>query len=268
MDRDRQTLAAVSPRRYFCTQCHVPQLEVEPIVGNTVRGHRHGDPDPGRPLMLAGDVALRQAHLGDIRPPERLFQPRLPDPRRLRRRHRLLGRLQHRARADQHRDLLHLLPRDARQRLPGAEADHPLHQPLRRARHLPRLPRAARLDRTRSPARCRPPRRSGARSSAPSTRREKFARPPARARRARMGPPQGQRQPRMPQLPRLRVHGLHPPEPRAAETHGTLPGFTGERTCIDCHKGIAHRLPDMAPTASAVDPSVFAQVERYLAAPR
>jgi cytochrome c-type protein NapC len=21
--------------------------------------------------------------------------------------------------------------------------------------------------------------------------------------------------------------------------------FTGERTCIDCHKGIAHRLPDM-----------------------
>ena len=22
--------------------------------------------------------------------------------------------------------------------------------------------------------------------------------------------------------------------------------FSGERTCIDCHKGIAHRLPDMA----------------------
>jgi cytochrome c-type protein NapC len=21
--------------------------------------------------------------------------------------------------------------------------------------------------------------------------------------------------------------------------------FTGEKTCIDCHKGIAHRLPDM-----------------------
>ena len=32
MDRDLQTLAAVSPRRYFCTQCHVPQLEVEPAI--------------------------------------------------------------------------------------------------------------------------------------------------------------------------------------------------------------------------------------------
>lgn len=35
MDRDNQFLAAVSPRRYFCTQCHVPQKEVEPLVGNS-----------------------------------------------------------------------------------------------------------------------------------------------------------------------------------------------------------------------------------------
>ncbi|UCP11453.1 nitrate reductase cytochrome c-type subunit [Pseudomonas sp. MM213] len=35
MDRDGQALAAVSPRRYFCTQCHVPQKEVLPLVGNT-----------------------------------------------------------------------------------------------------------------------------------------------------------------------------------------------------------------------------------------
>ena len=34
MDRDGQFLAAVSPRRYFCNQCHVPQLEVEPMIGN------------------------------------------------------------------------------------------------------------------------------------------------------------------------------------------------------------------------------------------
>jgi nitrate reductase (cytochrome), electron transfer subunit len=34
MDRDGQFLAAVSPRRYFCNQCHVPQHEVEPPVGN------------------------------------------------------------------------------------------------------------------------------------------------------------------------------------------------------------------------------------------
>ena len=32
--------------------------------------------------------------------------------------------------------------------------------------------------------------------------------------------------------------------PRAAKMHETYL-FTGERTCIDCHKGIAHSLPDM-----------------------
>jgi cytochrome c-type protein NapC len=31
---------------------------------------------------------------------------------------------------------------------------------------------------------------------------------------------------------------------RAAEIHGRFL-VTGERTCIDCHKGIAHELPDM-----------------------
>jgi len=34
MDRDGQVLAAVTPRRYFCTQCHVPQHDVRPLVGN------------------------------------------------------------------------------------------------------------------------------------------------------------------------------------------------------------------------------------------
>jgi cytochrome c-type protein NapC len=33
--------------------------------------------------------------------------------------------------------------------------------------------------------------------------------------------------------------------PRAAEAHERFL-FTGQQTCIDCHKGIAHRLPDMA----------------------
>lgn len=33
-DRDRQVLANVSPRRYFCTQCHVPQANVKPLVRN------------------------------------------------------------------------------------------------------------------------------------------------------------------------------------------------------------------------------------------
>ena len=34
MDRDGQFLAAVSPRRYFCLQCHVPQHETRPLVEN------------------------------------------------------------------------------------------------------------------------------------------------------------------------------------------------------------------------------------------
>ncbi len=33
-DRDGQVLASISPRRYFCTECHVPQHEVNPPVGN------------------------------------------------------------------------------------------------------------------------------------------------------------------------------------------------------------------------------------------
>jgi cytochrome c-type protein NapB len=34
MDREGQTLATVSPRRYFCTQCHVVQHDVKPLVVN------------------------------------------------------------------------------------------------------------------------------------------------------------------------------------------------------------------------------------------
>ena len=34
IDREGQFLAAVSPRRYFCNQCHVVQLEVRPPVEN------------------------------------------------------------------------------------------------------------------------------------------------------------------------------------------------------------------------------------------
>jgi cytochrome c-type protein NapB len=34
MDREGNILAGVSPRRYFCTQCHVPQTTTEPLVDN------------------------------------------------------------------------------------------------------------------------------------------------------------------------------------------------------------------------------------------
>ena len=36
-DRDGQALAAVSPRRYFCLQCHVPQADVKPARTNTYK---------------------------------------------------------------------------------------------------------------------------------------------------------------------------------------------------------------------------------------
>jgi cytochrome c-type protein NapB len=34
MDRDGQFLASISPRRFFCTECHVPQNVVTPPVSN------------------------------------------------------------------------------------------------------------------------------------------------------------------------------------------------------------------------------------------
>ncbi|EAS44494.1 nitrate reductase cytochrome c-type subunit; periplasmic nitrate reductase electron transfer subunit [Photobacterium profundum] len=32
--REGQVLSDVSPRRYFCQQCHVPQADAKPLVGN------------------------------------------------------------------------------------------------------------------------------------------------------------------------------------------------------------------------------------------
>jgi cytochrome c-type protein NapB len=34
MDRDGQFLASISPRRFFCTECHVPQNNANPPVSN------------------------------------------------------------------------------------------------------------------------------------------------------------------------------------------------------------------------------------------
>ncbi len=43
-DRDENVLANIAPRRYFCTQCHVPQVDARPLVENTfeaVKSIRH-----------------------------------------------------------------------------------------------------------------------------------------------------------------------------------------------------------------------------------
>jgi cytochrome c-type protein NapB len=37
MTREGQMLADVSPRRYFCTACHVPQVDAAPLVPNTFK---------------------------------------------------------------------------------------------------------------------------------------------------------------------------------------------------------------------------------------
>ena len=37
LTREGQMLADVSPRRYFCTACHVPQADTQPLVGNTFK---------------------------------------------------------------------------------------------------------------------------------------------------------------------------------------------------------------------------------------
>lgn len=35
--RDGQELSSISPRRYFCNQCHVPQTDAKPLVANTFK---------------------------------------------------------------------------------------------------------------------------------------------------------------------------------------------------------------------------------------
>ena len=35
--RDGMTLSDISPRRYFCSQCHVPQVDAKPLVKNEFR---------------------------------------------------------------------------------------------------------------------------------------------------------------------------------------------------------------------------------------
>ncbi|HFQ14451.1 MAG TPA: nitrate reductase cytochrome c-type subunit [Gammaproteobacteria bacterium] len=34
-DRNDNVLANIAPRRYFCNQCHVPQVDAKPLVENT-----------------------------------------------------------------------------------------------------------------------------------------------------------------------------------------------------------------------------------------
>lgn len=46
MDRDGNFLADVSPRRYFCLQCHVPQIKTQSAVENTFTEMHQVKPTP------------------------------------------------------------------------------------------------------------------------------------------------------------------------------------------------------------------------------
>ncbi|MGY4330999.1 cytochrome c-type protein NapB [Bradyrhizobium sp. LB1.3] len=47
MDRNGQVLADVTPRRYFCTACHVQQTDAQPLVPSTFKDMLLVDP-PGK----------------------------------------------------------------------------------------------------------------------------------------------------------------------------------------------------------------------------
>ena len=80
MDRDGNFLAEISPRRYFCEQCHVAQVDAKPLVDNRfedvdeITAHASRAPRPAarrsrvKTLHQAG-----QALLGRHQPAERHF---------------------------------------------------------------------------------------------------------------------------------------------------------------------------------------------------
>ena len=53
--RRHSSWPSISPRRYFCTQCHVPQDDVKPLVEQRLRGHRHAAAAARRQPAMTGD---------------------------------------------------------------------------------------------------------------------------------------------------------------------------------------------------------------------
>ena len=110
-------------------------------------------------------------------------------------------------RAHQHRALLHLVPRDAEERVQGIPAHRALHQPLGVRATCPDCHVCRRNGGRRSCARSTRRTSSATSSSAASTRRRSSRRSAWRSPRT-MGAHEGERLAGMPQLPQVRVHGL------------------------------------------------------------
>ena len=237
-DRDGNTLGGVSPRRYSCLSCHVPQTGAPAARAEHV--HRHGRAGRTRTAGAADMAAIARAWSWFWANPgcaRRRARPspvaRLPHARRVRRGRDVLGRLQHGAGGDQHREVLHIVPRDAGQCVRGAQDDHSLHEPLRVYGPPVPIVTCRTSGPTRSPARCRPPRKSGVTFSArsiPARNSWRCAAP----RRARMGAHESEQLAGMPQLPQRSVDGL-PSRIRAPRPHTERLLFTRREDL--------HRLP-------------------------
>ena len=59
MDRDGTMLGDISTRRYFCTQCHVTQDEVKPLIGNTYQDFESVRAERNRPRAVAAESKRR-----------------------------------------------------------------------------------------------------------------------------------------------------------------------------------------------------------------
>ena len=144
-------------------------------------------------------------------------------------------------------------PRDARQRVRGTENRPSISPTVRRARELSGLPRPAQLDRQ---DRAQDAGLQG--GLGPSVRhhrhREKF-----RDHRLELALHEWARFKANDSLECRNCHSAESMDitkqsPRASAAHQRFL-FTGEKTCIDCHKGIAHQPPDMKACRAAMTPS-------------
>ena len=149
---------------------------------------------------------------------------------------------------DQHRAVLHLVPRDGRQRL-SRNSPGPFISPTAQASERPALTAMSRTTgRIRSPARCKLRRKCGARSSARSTRGGSSS-----ITASNWHSTNGHASRPMTVWNAATVtldgHGSVKADKQRGEIH-TRFLFSGKATCIDCHKGIAHELPNM----EGVDP--------------
>ena len=185
-----------------------------------------------------------------INRPERVLQPRLPDARRVYRGRGVLGRVQYGTGSDQHRSVLHGLPRDARQHLRRTEDHDSLFRTAAACALNARIATCRTTGPTRWRERCRRRRKCGRRCSARSTPARNSwiagsnspstngsaSRPTTRWSAAIATRSNRWISRAKARAPRMRIRRFL---------------ATGEKTCIDCHKGIAHQLPNM--TQAALD---------------